>query len=97
MEKLPEKKGLNLHPTIKSLIKLAGLALLAALAQGCDGKNPNEAMLQAVEKQKTTDTNIGADVERIRQECEGGVIKTGGLIQCLDENGITEVVTSLGD
>ena len=48
MERLQGKESSTLNPTIKAIMKLVALALLATFAKGCDKENPDEAILQTI-------------------------------------------------
>jgi hypothetical protein len=102
MERLQGKEGSNLNPTIKAIMKLVALALLATLAKGCDGKNPNEAIFQSIESAKSgtltmvkeTCASTAAEEAGIRAGTEG--LKDSQRMdlaeileqQCLDEHGV---------
>ena len=89
-ERIPLKERVeDTHEGAKRLAKIIGLAAMATLLYGCQGKNPNEAMLQGLSSKQSS-----PDVESTRKECVKDVVKTTGLIECTDAMG---VVTSLGD
>jgi len=61
MPNSPERQQEDIHSTLKAIIKAIGLAAAAMIFQGCDGKNPNEAMLQSLQS---------GYLEPARQDCK---------------------------
>lgn len=57
----PERQQESLRPILAKIIKATGLVVAALLFQGCDGKNPNEAIIQSLQS---------GYLEPVRQDCK---------------------------
>jgi len=80
-----QPESLNLHPTLKAIIEAIGLAAAAMILQGCDGKNPNEAMLRAVGWQEANASTVSSEMtspdtaEEIRRQCASAAAEEAGI------------------
>lgn len=78
-----QQESFHLHPTLKAIIKAIGLAVAALLLQSCDGKTPNEAMLQMLGPRANASTvspeTAMPETEEIRKQCASAAAEEAGI------------------
>lgn len=78
-----QPESFHLHSTLRAITKAIGLAAAAMLLQSCDGKNPNEVMLQMLGSRANASTvspeTATPEAEEIRKQCASAAAEEAGI------------------